>query len=276
MSKNPFPGMNPWLEEHWGDVDTSLTTYARDQLQPRLPSGLRARVEEYVAVESEEDWDAPRSRFSPDVRVIERPETSQESGGAATAAAVAVAAEPLVVRREIEPETLRYIQIVDTNSGRRIVTSIEFLSLANKIREEGRKQYRTKQRQMIRGGVNLVEIDLLRAGPWVLAVQRNHLPRVYREPYRINVVRADQAGDAEVYRVSLRHPLPTIRIPLRSGDDDVPLELQPLIDAAYENGRYADDIDYAQELHPALSADDAAWADQLLRKQGVRGGDRSR
>jgi len=37
---------------------------------------------------------------------------------------------------------------------------------------------------MIQGGVNLVEIDLLRAGPWVLAVQRNHLPRSYREPYQ--------------------------------------------------------------------------------------------
>ena len=43
MSKNPFPGMNPWLEAHWGDVHTSLTTYACDQLQPQLPAGLRAR-----------------------------------------------------------------------------------------------------------------------------------------------------------------------------------------------------------------------------------------
>ena len=107
MSKNPFPGMNPWLEEHWGDVHTSLTTYARDQLQPRLPSGLRARIEEYVAVESEDDPDAPRSRFSPDVRVMERPETREEPGGVATALAVAPAAEPLLVRRQTEPETLR-------------------------------------------------------------------------------------------------------------------------------------------------------------------------
>jgi len=112
-SKNPLPGMKPWLEEHWGDVHTSLTTYARDQLQPRLPPGLRARIEKYAAVESEEDWDAPRSRFSPDARVIERPEALEDSGGFATA----VAAKPLVVKRESEPETLRYIQIVDTNSG---------------------------------------------------------------------------------------------------------------------------------------------------------------
>ncbi len=266
MNKNPFPGMNPWLEEHWGDIHTSLTTYARDQLQPRLPSGLRARIEEYVAVESEEGPDLPRSRFSPDVRVIERPESLGESGGVA----VAVAAEPLVVRRQTEPETLRYIQIVDANSGHRIVTSIEFLSLANKTSEEGRKQYRSKQRQMIEGKVNLVEIDLLRAGSWVLPVQRSILPKAYCEPYRISVVRADQVGEAEVYRVSLRAPLPTIRIPLRSGDDDVPLELQTLIDAAYRNGSYGDDLDYTQDPHPALIGPDAAWADQWLRQQGLR------
>ena len=73
MNTNPFPGMNPFLESHWGDVHTSLTTYARDHLQPQLPSGLRARIEEYVAVES--DWVTgaiKRSRFAPDVRVIER------------------------------------------------------------------------------------------------------------------------------------------------------------------------------------------------------------
>ncbi len=29
--KNPFPGMNPWLEGYWGDVHTKLTTYAYDE-----------------------------------------------------------------------------------------------------------------------------------------------------------------------------------------------------------------------------------------------------
>lgn len=271
MSKNPFPGMNPWLEAHWGDVHTRLTTYACDQLQPRLPSGLRARIEEYVAVESEDEPEWARSRFSPDVRVIERPEAADEAGGVATA--VSVAAEPLVVRRQIEPETLRYIQIVDANSGHRIVTSIEFLSLANKSNPEGREQYRAKQRQMIQGHVNLVEIDLLRAGSWVLAVQRSLVPKAYREPYRICVVRASRRNVAELYRTSLREPLPTIRIPLRRRDEDVLLELQSLIDAAYASGRYADDIDYKQEPRPPLSETDAAWADQWLRQQGLRCGD---
>jgi len=45
---------------------------------------------------------------------------------------------------------------------------------------------------MLDGRVNLVEIDLLRAGSWVLAVQQSLVPKAYREPYRICVVRADQ------------------------------------------------------------------------------------
>jgi hypothetical protein len=35
--KNPFPGMNPYLEAHWWDVHTSLVPYMRNQLQRNLP-----------------------------------------------------------------------------------------------------------------------------------------------------------------------------------------------------------------------------------------------
>src|SRR5438093_5157102 len=52
MMQSPFPGMDPYLERHWGDVHHSLITYARDQLREVLPKDLRARVEERVFVES--------------------------------------------------------------------------------------------------------------------------------------------------------------------------------------------------------------------------------
>ncbi|MGH7128511.1 MAG: DUF4058 family protein, partial [Planctomycetaceae bacterium] len=45
---SPFPGMDPCLEHHWGDVHTRLTVYACDELNPQLPTGLRARTEEHV------------------------------------------------------------------------------------------------------------------------------------------------------------------------------------------------------------------------------------
>ncbi len=275
MKKSPFPGMDPWLEWHWGDVHTSLTAYARDQIQSQLPGGLRARVEEYIAVEASWEDEAPSARtlVAPDVRIFERPRSVpewEEGGGVATAVEVEIdiESEPVLVQRVAEPQTLRSIQIIDTKSGQRVVTSIEFLSLANKNSAAGRKQYLEKQQSLLEGEVNLVEIDLLRAGQWVLAVQEAHVPSDRRSPYRVCVVRAESQHRAEVYRVSLRAPLPSIRIPLRPGDADVRLHLQPLIEAAYSNGGY-EDIDYSQPPHPPLTGADADWVAARLREQGV-------
>src|SRR6266487_63627 len=53
VMKTPFPGMDPYLEQYWGDVHHGLIQYTRDALQPCLPNDLRARVEERVFVESE-------------------------------------------------------------------------------------------------------------------------------------------------------------------------------------------------------------------------------
>jgi hypothetical protein len=70
-----------------------------------------------------------------------------------------------------------------------------------------------------------------------------------------------------MYRVSLRERLPVINVPLRAEDDDVPLDLQALLDQCYHNGGYDEDIDYAAETVPPLGAADARWARALLRKQ---------
>ena len=50
------------------------------------------------------------------------------------------------------------------------------------------------------------------------------------------------------------------------------MNLQMLIDAAYVNGRYADDIDYAQPPRPTLTGPDAEWAKRVLGEQGLRPG----
>ena len=87
---NPFLGMDPYLEAHWGDVHQSLITYARDQLQAQLPADLRARVQERMFVEMPEGVHRP---VYPDVRVIERPIRGRQS--AAGGVAVAEIAEPV-------------------------------------------------------------------------------------------------------------------------------------------------------------------------------------
>lgn len=88
-------------------------------------------------------------------------------------------------------------------------------------------------------------------------------------PYRVCVVRGDKARQEEIYRVSLRERLPIFRIPLRETDKDARLDLQAIVDLAYENGGY-DDTNYRRDPIPPLSKDDAEWADKLLREQGRR------
>jgi hypothetical protein len=95
------------------------------------------------------------------------------------------------------------------------------------------------------------------------------IPHAGRAPYLISVRRTTRPLEAAIYPAPLRKPLPPIKIPLRSTDADVDLDLQGLIAMCYRGGRYAG-IDYRREPEPPFSPDDAAWADQLLREQGRR------
>lgn len=264
---SPFPGMDPYLEAHWGDVHTSLIIYSRDQLRARLPEDLRARVEERVFVESEDD-DDPRSIY-PDVRVVERPYGQQPLSATETGSVAIALAEPVVVRMQDEAKTETFIEIRDVSSGGRVVTVIEFVSPSNKTPGKGRDLYRRKQMELEAAHVNSVEIDLLRAGNHVISCPLKIMPAKCRGPYRISVRRATEPDAWEVYPVSLREPLPAIRIPLRDSDPDVPLNLQALIDQCYLNGQY-EDIDYAREPEPRLEAADAQWADSLVREKARR------
>ncbi len=269
--KSPFPGMDPYLEVCWGDVHTSLVTYARDQLQQQLPPGLHAHVEEHVTLQLAEHGNGQPARpqgYYPDVRILE------QSAGAGTQPATheggVALLEPLVVPLALEGQTQRSLRVVDTRSGNRIVTALEFLSPTDKSDATGRTAYLKKQRELREAGVNLVEIDLLRDGPYVLTAPAHILPAAYLPPYRICVVRASHPDLAEVYHVDLRQRLPAFRVPLRETDGDVRLDLQELIDKAYENSGYGAEIDYRVDPVPPLQGDDAVWADALLREKGRR------
>jgi Protein of unknown function (DUF4058) len=261
---SPFPGMDPYLEQFWGDVHHRLITYACDQLQGALPAELRARVQERVFVESSAG--SERTMY-PDIRVIERRRRGKVMPGNGGAVAIA---DPLRIRLPDEPVTQGFIEIIDLGTGRRIVTVIEVLSPSNKVPGPGRELYEKKQQECQAAGVNLVEIDLLRGGPWVLSVAEHLVPAPYRTPYRVCVRRAAGEGLGEVYRVPLRRRLPVIGVPLRESDPDAPLDLQALIDQCYRNGGYDEDIDYQEEPDPSLAAGDARWANALLRQQGKR------
>ena len=264
MSRSPFPGMDPFLEQCWRDVHHSLITYSRDHIQSQLPRELRARMEERVFVASEEGIIG--SRF-PDVHV-EQHAPGSLGGGEAIAGAVGVA-EPFVVDLPGDEITEPYIEITDAASGNRVITVIEFLSPTNKLPGPGRNDYVRKRDECQKAGVNLVEIDLTRQGPRDAVLPLESIPSHHHSTYLICVEQSSEPRRLAYYPIPLTSPLPTFRIPLRPGDKLVTLNLQAIVDQAYINGRY-DDLDYQRALNPPLEPTEAAWlAEQLLaRKQG--------
>jgi hypothetical protein len=274
--KSPFPGMDPYLERHWGDVHQGIVTYIRDWIQSRLPADLRARMQERVYIEIP---DVRRGEYYPDVRVIERPKR-RPAVGSATAVAEPetttaseddnyIPADPILIHADIEPITETYVEIVDVKSGHRVVTAIEVLSPTNKRPTEGQRLYIKKRSDLKLAGVNTVEIDLLRGGERVLIVPQELVPPAHRTAYQVCIWRESQSDTFAVYPVPLRERLPVISIPLRPNDREVPLPLQVILDQCYRNGGY-DDIDYRSEPDPPLPVEDAKWADALLREQGRR------
>jgi hypothetical protein len=238
--------------------------YISDQITDQLPRDLQARVEESVCI----DLDEPRRWFYPDVAVIELPEipsTSASSSVSSSAVAVAdaVIANPTIIPVPSEHPTQRHIEIVDLNSGNRVVTAIELLCPANKQEGSGCIAYGRKQRQYIEAGVNLVEIDFIRAGTFIVAAPEAGIPWQARTPYIVCIRRAYRLDQAEIISVELEQAVPNFRIPLRHTDADIVLRLQPLLDDCYRRGRYAS-IDYSQPPRPKLDDKAAEWASGLI------------
>ncbi len=261
--KSPFPGMDPYLEPYWPEVHQRLIIYAGDTLQFELPDSLRIRVQQRVFVESDE---SEYRAVYPDVHVVER---GRPAADATTAEAGIAVDQPLQVRLNNEPVTQSSLEIVDAASGNRVVTVVEFLSPSNKVPGEGQELYRQKQREVRAAGANLVEVDLTRTGRRILVLPPERIPPSHRTTYQACVLRAAKPDTVEVYAMPLSSRLPTLSIPLREDDRDVPLDLQSIMDRCYQNGRY-DDLDYAVEPQPPLGPHDAQWADGLLRSRSLR------
>jgi hypothetical protein len=256
--------MDPYLEAHWRDVHSRFIIYTSDALQGVLPGGLRARVEESVLLET--PLGISELPLYPEVRDVEyakrvlqkRPE-----------AGVAVA-EPLLVDVQAEPATETYLEIIDVASGDRVVTVIEFLSPSNKSPGPNREQYRRKQQEICSSDANLVEIDLNRYGIHVLAFPLEHIKPQWRTGYAACVRRATRRDKTEVYLMPLWQRLPVVKVPLRPEDEDVPLDLQALVEQCWRHGGYEGTINYALDPDPPLLGAEKDWAEEWLRQKGLR------
>jgi hypothetical protein len=154
-----------------------------------------------------------------------------------------------------------------------VVATVEILSPASKRPGNGRRAYEEKRLQTLGTRTHLVEIDLLRAWepfPMWLPDQAQAGAGPLPGDYRIVVARGDRRPWADLCAFTLRDAIPPLLLPLQPGDDDVRIDLQALFVAISDRARYREQVDYHAEPVPPLNPADAAWADALLRGQGMR------
>ena len=249
---SPFPGMNPYLERasDWENFHNSLIVAIRN----RLTAPLRPRY--FVALQNNvyihEMLDEPGVRIGkPDLLIKQN--RSFASGGATLLEAPAHAR----LLSPVEELQVPYLTITDRD-GDRVVTVIEILSPSNKVLGPDRAQYLRKREKLLYSQSNLVEIDLLRAGP--------RLPAEDFPPcdYSVVVSRPATRPLVEVWPIMLREKLPTIAIPLQLGDIEPRVDLQELLHEVYDDAAF-ELVAYRYPPEPPLSSADQIWADEVLK-----------
>ncbi|MCS6849298.1 MAG: DUF4058 family protein [Anaerolineae bacterium] len=263
---SPFPGMNPYFEHPriWEDFHANLAAEIQRQLAPRLRPKYYAALTPRVTYDEIIIEGPPPTKpeaIKPDVGIYR----AEAPSGSLAGAAVVASSPPIMAQVPVqEPITLHSIEICEVGTDA-LVTAIEILSPVNKRPgHEAFDEYAKKRRHLMRAPVNLLEIDLLRAG-----VRMPVLTELPDAPYFIFLHRAFVAGQVEVWPVALQQPIPVVPVPLREPDPDVPLDLTRAIHTIYDELSYDMRIDYKQDPPPPpLAPADQAYVDQLLAPFG--------
>ncbi len=262
---SPFPGMDPYLEhpDLWPGLHLFLITNLAQLLSPQLRPKYFVSVE--VRMYEEKD---PKSLLVglPDVSVLsKKSQTNKSNSTESQVTATATTTKPKTVTLPI-PITIRqgYLEIQEV-ATKEVVTTIEILSPSNKRGGKGRKMYLKKRDKILDTLTNFIEIDLLRRGQRMPILDHKN-----ESHYQILVSRGKQRPRADLYAFNIQNQIPEFPLPLRPEDTEPIIDLQALLNNIYDVGSYDLKIDYSQKPVPELSENDATWADNWLRQQGIR------
>jgi hypothetical protein len=250
--------MDPWLEdpELWPDVHNSLIVSIRDAVSPMVRPRYFAQVESRTTVLSGFDQDQV---YVPDVAIRSANIMLPPHDGD-VAVQGSVEADPFCVVIPMAADEIEeaFLTIKELPS-RRLVTVVEVLSPTNKKTRDAREEYLKKRRELLASGVNLVEIDLLRAGKPMPPEKSRH-----SSDYRILVLRPNRSRNAHLYGFSYKAAIPPIPIPLLPRDREPPIDLNVILHSLYERAGYDLTIDYRQPPQPRLRKADQAWAESII------------
>ena len=223
MIQNPFPGMNPYLEqpELWHQVHNRLIVEIADIITPNIAPKYRVSIEERVYMSVDDTLL---------VGIADVAVASSTTGNGATLTAPKLA-EPSNGRVPMPEGDIQRYKEVKSTQAKEVISVIELLSPKNKRSKEGRAVYENKRQKIFSSSTNLVEIDLLRLG--------EPLPIVgmINTGYRILVSRSYRRPDADLYTFALKEPIPVFPMPLREGELEPVEDLQLLLNEVYERAR---------------------------------------
>jgi len=161
----------------------------------------------------------------------------------------------------VDIERLSYIEIRERESLQ-FITAIEVLFPTNKAPGADRGQYLGKRVWYLAGGVNLVEVDLLRGGA------RMPVENAPTSDYLVMVSRACQKPKVGLWPFSLRDAMPKIPVPLNPGEREAVLDLQSALHRVYDSAGYEDYI-YNGEPEPPLTPEQAEWAKAFIPQRAT-------
>jgi hypothetical protein len=248
--------MDPWLEHPalWPDVHRNLISVLQELLTPQVAPEFYVRGEERVYIAG------TPGHIEPDVLIAVRERPPALAGRSQTT----LASKPPIIFRlaALEDEVReRYLEIRERGTHR-VVTVIELLSPANKLKGTPRhEQFIRKRAEILNSDAHWIEIDLLRGGTrWELVPGQSDygvmLSRVER--------RHEQPPTGEAWLFSLRDRMPIISVPLRPPHTDATLDLQIALNLVFDRAGYGLSIDYTQPADPPLPDSDVAWAQAIL------------
>ncbi|WP_324236249.1 DUF4058 family protein [Okeania sp.] len=248
---NPFPGMNPYLEqpEYWSDFHNQLVAAIARNLVPPLAPKYRVVTDKWVyKIGNSTSITIGR----PDVSVQNNRESKTTL--AATITAQKLSVKPVKVAIPLREEVRQsYIEVKDT-ATKEVVAVVEVLSPANKT-GEGHQKYLAKRQQILESMTHLVEIDLLRGGS-AMPVFHNSKSK----HYRILVSRGNTRPTPDLYSFNVGDRLPSFPFPLLPTDIEPILDLQQLVSELYEQLGYEYFIDYNKNPPSPWSFDDVkSW-----------------
>ncbi len=251
---NPFPGMNPYLEQSrvWPDVHNDLIAQLRSSLGPQLPPQYRIAIDQRFEIDVAFPVDDADSRnIVPDLSLT----TGRANAGGVLVDEPSAPAGGLLVATPA-PVRVTYLEVRQAPTDR-VVTVVEVLSPTNKTPGSGRTDYLSKREDILASDVNLVEIDLLRGGepmPLTTPVPYCH--------YRILVSMGWRRPKSYLFPFMVHDPIPKFPLPLLQGVPAPEADLGPLLASMHHTARYNMAVNYDRPPpRPALDAETLQWVE---------------